>query len=208
MPRGVMKWFNAGEGRVVATSGREYPAYEADVEPRARVTGARVQFDAKRIDGVPTAVRVRARAGGRTSRRQRRFGDLTGAGRPEEKGRASLTRQHSGLDPLESRRPKALVARWIAAAGRGRIEVVLPLYAPHAVLHAPEGDYRGRGAVRGFLLDSTVLTRGWDPTPHGEGVLFVVVRGPSAADAGRTTRFRVEHGQIIEQWVDEPAGPS
>lgn len=204
MPRGRLQWFDAGsgEGRVDAF-GRQYPVSVHDVEPRARVAGSPVHFDIERIDGVPTAVRVRARPGTRANRRQRRFGDLTGAGRPEEKGRAPLTRHRTETDPLP-RRPTALVRRWLAGADSGHLATVLPLYAPHAVLHAPDGDHCGRAAVRVYLLDSGLLSRGWDARPFGSGQTIGVVRGTAAPDAGRSTRFRVAHGQVVEQWVDEP----
>lgn len=205
MPSGTMQWFDTGtgEGRVVA-SGREYPVFAEEVEPHARATGSRVRFDVKRIKGVRIAVRVRAVSGTRTSRRQRRFGDLTGAGRPVEKGRAPLTRQQSGIDPLLAGRPAELVRRWLAAANSGHLDAVLPLYAPHAVLHARESDRHGRNNIRAFLVDSGLLSRGWDARPSGSGGTIMAVRGSTAPDAGRSTRFRIAQGQIVEQWVDEP----
>lgn len=206
MPRGVMQWFDvrAGEGRVVA-SGREYPAYEREMEPRARKAGAPVQFDVERLDRVRTAVRVRLRPGLRTSPTHRRVGNLAGAGRPEEKARAPLTHQRPDRDALISGRPVALVRRWVAAADSGHLDAVLPLYAPHAVLHAEDAERRGRAAIRAYLVDGGLLTRGWDPAPRGVDETIEVVRGPLAPDAGRASRFRIAHGQIVEQWVDEPS---
>jgi hypothetical protein len=204
MARGVMKWFDPGrgEGEIVA-SGRQYPVVEGEVERPARAAGARVVFDIRRIDGVATAVRVRGRPGTRSTARQRRFGDLTGAGRPEEKGRRGLTRQQTDLDSKLSGRPAELVRRWVAAADSGHLEAMLPLYAPEAVLHTSAGDRHGRGAVRAFLLDSGLLTRGWNPVPRGADDGITAVRGPLAADAGRSTRFRIAHGHIVEQWIQE-----
>ncbi len=204
MPDGAMLWFDGrtGVGRIVA-SGRQYPVHGRDVEPRARVAGARVHFDVQRIDGVPTAVRVEARSGTRTTTRQRRFGDLTGAARPEQKGRGALTHQHGDVDPLYSGQPVALVRRWIAAADSGHLDALLPLYAPDAVLHTPSGDRHGRPAIRAYLLDSGLLTRGWSARPVSARDGVSAVRTPAAPDAGRTARFRVAHGQIAEQW-DEP----
>lgn len=207
MPQGVMQWFDdrAGEGRVVASK-REYPAYVGEVEPRARKTGARVHFDVERVEGVPTAVRVRLRPGTRNSPRQGRMGTLAGVARPEEKGRAPLTRRRTAVDAIMPGRPVALVRRWLVAADSGRLDEVLPLYAPHALLHAPDGEVHGRPAIRAYLLDSGLLTRGWDPTPRGveEGETVEAVRTAMAPDAGLLTRFRVAHGQIAEQWVKAP----
>lgn len=136
MPTGTRLWFDPriGGGRVVA-SGREYPADVSDVEPRARATGARVHFDIQWVDGVARAVRVAARPGTRTSTRQRRFGDMTGSAHPAEKDRAPLTHHHTAIDPLSVGRPVALVRHWIQAADSGRLDGLLPLYAPDAVLH-------------------------------------------------------------------------
>ena len=77
MPDGLLQWYDVrrGEGRVVL-GGREYTVQAADVEPGARVPGARVHFDVKRHDGVNVAVNVRLRQGTRVSRRQRRFGQI------------------------------------------------------------------------------------------------------------------------------------
>jgi hypothetical protein len=200
-----MQWFDtgSGQGRIVA-SGREYPVFVGDVEPQARAAGSRVHFDVERVNGVPTAVRVRAKPGTRTSKRQRRLGDLAGVRRPEEKGRSPLTRKSSDVDPLYPDRPMELVRRWLAAADSGHLDALLPLYAPHAVLHAPDGDRHGRNDIRAFLLDSGLLTRGWDARPHGSDQTITAVRGPMAPDHGRMTRFRIDHGQIVEQWVGEP----
>lgn len=202
MPSGTMQWFDtsSGEGRVVA-SGREYPVFDADIEPRARAAGSRVHFDIERINGVSVAVRVRAKSGKRTSRRQRRFGDLTGAGKPAEKGRPPLTHQRTDVEPGTAGRPAELVRRWLAAANSGHRDTVSGLYAPHAVLHAPDGDHHGRNNVDAFLADNGLLTRGWDARPTGSGETITAVRRPGD-DNERSTRFRIEHDQIVEQWVD------
>lgn len=38
----------------------------------------------------------------------------------------------------------------------------------------------------------------------GAATTVAAVRGPMAPDSQRVSRFRVAHGQIVEQW-DEPA---
>lgn len=206
MPRGVMQWFDvgAGEGRVRAVQ-REYPAYEGETEAPARAAGARVRFDVQRIEGVRTAVRVRLRPGTRSSPRQRRFANLAGTGRIEEKARKGLTHQRPDVSPMVSGRPVALVHHWLVGADSGRLDVVLPLYAPHAVLHAVDGDRCGRAEIRAYLLDSGLLSRGWNPTPRGVDQLVEAVRHRAGADGGQVSRFRVAHGQIAEQWVHEIA---
>lgn len=65
--------------------------------------------------------------------------------------------------------PRVLVRRWIAGADSGHLDVVLPLYAPDAVLHTADRDYHGRAAIRSFLLDSGLLTRGWSAHTRGSG---------------------------------------
>lgn len=203
MPTGAMVWFDerSGEGRISA-SGRQYPAWNADVEPRARRAGARVHFDVARVDGVPVAVRVTAVEGTRTSTRQARAGDLTGAARPDAKGGPATTRSGGRVEPSLAGRPMALVRRWIAAADSGHLDTVLPLYAPHAVVHAAGVDHHGRGAVRAYLTASGLLSRGWHATPAATPDGVVAVRGAAAPDAGASTRFRIAHGQIVEQWVE------
>lgn len=88
MPTRRVSWFDPkqGVGGIVA-SGRESPAAAADMETRALATSARADFDVKRHDGFARAVKVRRVPGARSVPRQCRFQDLTGAGRPEEKGR-------------------------------------------------------------------------------------------------------------------------
>jgi cold shock CspA family protein len=205
VPTGRVSWFDPkqGVGRVVA-SGREYPVVAADMETRARATSARVHFDVTRQDGVDRAVNVRRVPGTRSVPRQRRFQDLTGAGRPEEKGRGALTRQHPERDATPTK-PKAVVTRWIKAANSRSVVATRDLYAVDVVLHAEEETRRGRAAVAGWLLDHNLLTPGWEPEPHGQGSgeTFTVTRRPGAAVSGRS-RIRVSRGQISEQWLDEP----
>jgi hypothetical protein len=204
MPVGRLRWFDEkqGVGRVVA-SGREYPVAVEDMDIRARAVGARVHFDIARHDGLQRAVGVRAVPGTRSAPRQRRFQDLTGAGRPEQKGRTPLTRRHPERD-VTSTRPKDVVLRWIRAANSRSAAAAKVLYAVDVVLH--DGRVRhGRSAVPAWLGDHRLLTPGWRPDPVGEGSgdTFTVTRSSGAEPAVRT-RIRVAHGQIAEQWVSEP----
>lgn len=201
MPVGRLSWFDpsSGEGRIVA-SGREYPVEAADIAPRARTVGGRVHFDIERRGGVRMAVAVRPVEGTRSDRRQRRFGDLSGTGKPPDKGRPAMSRRHPEREGPGAGKPMEVARQWIRGAEQGDIETVLPLYAPHAVLHTPDGDARGRQAVRRELLDSGALTRGWQAEPHGDGDDVIVDRS-SLGGHFEQTRLRIANGEIVEQWL-------
>ena len=212
MPTGTVRWFDpdTGDVRIVARSGREYVARAADVEPAARAPRARVGFDVVREGGVARAVSVRLRRGTRTSRLQGGFGSLAGARRPDAAGGAASGRlypeQGAGSAP---RLPTAVARAWLEAMAEGDVTAVLRLYAPDAVVHVPGGDLAGRRAVQGFLNGSVLLGVRHADTQVRERGPLVHVRWPASdvdltrtpiADRRRTTRLRVAHGQIVEQW--------
>ena len=202
MPTGRVQWFDSknGVGRIVA-SRREYPVVASDMDTRSRAPGARVRFDVKRLGGVGRAVNVRSIPGTRSVSRQRRFPDVTGSGRPEDKGRRALTHQHPERDVTPAK-PKTVVQRWVQAANSRSVVATRELYAVDVVLHAGTEVRRGRAAVPGWLLDHNLLQPGWraDPRSDGDGDTFVITRGPSSPVPGRS-RIRVSHGQISEQWL-------
>lgn len=101
--------------------------------------------------------------------------------------------------------PGTVVTRWVRAANSGRLDGLLPLYAPDAVLHHRGITSSGRTRVRQALLDSGLLRFGWDAKVRGEGDLLVVQRGPGVADPGLRSRFRVLRGEIVEQWTEASA---
>lgn len=90
MPDGHVKWYDdqAGEG-VIEHLGRDHPVRATDIAKEARVPGAPVTFDIVREGGrrdpMRRAVNAQLREGTRVSRRQSRFGDLTGAKRRRDK---------------------------------------------------------------------------------------------------------------------------
>lgn len=90
MPRGRVKWYDpdAGEG-MIEHGGRDHPVREADIEKKARVPGAPVDFDVEREgsrpDMVERAVSVTLAEGSRVDGNTKRFGDLSGAKRPGDK---------------------------------------------------------------------------------------------------------------------------
>jgi cold shock CspA family protein len=202
MPTGIVTWYDPkrGEGRITA-KGREYPVRGADMQAGARTTGARVRFDVARSGGVRRATRVHQRSGTRSVARHRRFGDLTGAERPAHKGRPASARRYRDTEP-PARGPAPLVRRWVTAANGCRLDRLLPLYAPDAVLHVQGDVWRGRTRIRHGLLDSGLLSRGWQTSADSA---TVAVRSRLAEQPGLHSRFRVLHGQIVEQWIEAPA---
>lgn len=200
MPDGLLQWYDdrRGEGRVVR-GGRRYPVRVEDMEPHARVPGARVHFDIKRRDGTAVAANVRLRAGTRVSRRQRRFGDMVGARRPDTRGTAPFARPHPGLGHTLATHPEAVVRRWADLVAAGDIDAAMLLYAPDAAVHAGDDDLRGR-RIRGWLADSGLPGHVRSVETGGAGGLTAVRwLGP----AGRPAMWwaRIAHGEIAEQWV-------
>jgi hypothetical protein len=128
----------------VVRGGRQYPVRAADVEPDARVPGARVHFDVKRHEGVNVAANVRLRPGTRVSPPQRRFGDMSGARRPDTRGTAPFARPHPEMGHRLASRPRTVAERWAALIAASDIEGAMLLYAPDAVVHTGDGDVRGR----------------------------------------------------------------
>jgi cold shock CspA family protein len=203
MPRGVMIWFDpsTGEGRVRHGS-RELVVEVDEVEPAARVAGARVTFDLVRVKGGQRAARVRLKRGKRVSPRRSRFGDLTGAHHPDQKGHRPLhgrmatpERVHRSED-----QPVEVARRWLQGLAQGDVSTTSHLYTSDARLHDGASDERGPSAVRRFLDTTTVRGRHdgrIEPAPDGPQVM---VRWPE--DEGTTEiELRIAHGQIAEQWA-------
>jgi cold shock CspA family protein len=213
MSTGKVKWFdpNTGDARIVGRSGREYGVRAADLEPAARAPRARVSFDVVREGGVARAVNVRLFEGTRTSRLQGRFGNLAGARRPDAAGHEASSREHPDREAGPAPRLPAAVARaWLEAMAEGDLRAALHLYAPDAVVHLTDGDQAGYRAVQRFLEGSVLLDVRHPDIEVEERDSLVHVRWQlSNVDAARTpladrrttTRLRVEHGQIVEQWA-------
>lgn len=212
MPSGRVKWFDLAshEARIVARSGREYPAAADELEPPARTADAPVTFKVRKQDGVARAVEVRLRGGTRVSPTQGRFGDLSSAKHPDSKGREPLARQRSetGLDAGE---PVSRVARhWVEALFSGDRTGVMQCYAPDCVIHAPSGTGEiGRKAVQEYMDRSPLLGSRHDDVRIRE--IASRVRVSWRLNAGDQVRvpiserqtqatLRIEHGQIAEQW--------
>lgn len=210
MPDGVVQWFDPkrGEGRVVR-GGKEYPVEAAEIEPHARVAGARVHFDIARRNGVAVATGVRLRGGTRVSWRQRRFGDLTGARRPDTKGVAPFARAHPEAGLNLAVRPMEVARRWAAAVDTGDLDAALLLYAPAVRVHLPDGTVAegATAAARTLAASPPVAEHLRLAGVHGEDDTAVVEWAEEGGAVAWRTRLRVEHGEIAEQWlgVEAPA---
>ena len=200
MPDGVLQWYDSrrGEGRVVRGS-REYPVRAEDMEPHARVPGARVHFDVQTNEGVAVAVGVRLREGTRVSRRQRRFGDMAGARRPDTRGAAPFAQPHPELGRRLASHPRAVLRSWAERVADNDIEAAALLYAPDVVVHAGEEDLRGR-RVHAWLSASGLMgqLRAIETADAGERIVLRWI-GPDGRPA--TAWARVERGEIVEQWI-------
>ncbi len=195
MPTGRVKWYepDAGEARIVAQSGGEYPASRHEIEPEARVANAHVTFKIRREDGVERAVDVRLREGTRVARAQHDFGDLSGASRP-------------GADEAAPR----VARRWVDALARGDRAAALRFYAPDCVIHTRSGSTeKGRKAAQASLDRNPLLGSGHLDVEIREVEPRVLIRWTLSEDdqariptsEQRTqTGLRIAHGQIVEQW--------
>jgi hypothetical protein len=198
MPRGVVLWFDAGEGEI-RRDGREYPVAARDIEPAARVPRARVHFDIRREDGVKRAVNVTLQEGARVSPGQHRFGDLAGAHHPDEKGHHPLSDDHPGTDPSYEGHPMDLIREWVRLANIGELSTLALLYAPEAGLHIGSEHVMGRSDVVERL---SRLFEGDHPQAksfHGHDDFIEVEL--DLEDRILQARFAVAHGQVVEQWV-------
>ncbi len=208
MPTGRMKRID--QQRKVAyivRRGRTLAAPLAEVDTKARVPNARVEFRLVRHHGDESAADVRLRTGTRTSRRQRRFGDLTGASRPGSKV-ATAAAERYRVD--SSSPPFRVVEAWLEAMGDRDLDGAVSLYRPDAVLHSPDDDLSGLHRLRAALEHSPLT--GLDPDSaeiYGLG-RYVRVDYPGQDVAGghdHGVSLIVDRGEIVEQWIDvDPDG--
>ena len=186
----------------VVRNGRSYEAALSEVEAAARVPGARVRYRLRRANGIEWAEHVELRSGTRTNKRQRRFGDLTGANRPGTNVPTSGQKAY-GIDVATQ--PFRVVDAWMSAMGDQNIDAATSLYLPGAVLDIAGNRLEGRDRIRAGLESSSWV--GVDAATielHGTD-RYVRADRPDG-DPSRSTYLIVEHGQIVEQWIDsEPA---
>jgi RNA polymerase-binding transcription factor DksA len=207
MPDGVVQWFDAdrGVGRVVRGS-REYPVSVDEVEPRARVAGARVRFDVVRRDGVEMAGSVVLREGSRVGRGKRRFGDLAGARRVDSKGSAPFARPHPELGRGLIGHPEVVARRWGERLVAGDLDAAALLYAPDAVVHAGEEALKGR-RLHGWLSASGLLGHGRGVESRGVADDVIELRWVGREGRMERSWLRVARGEIVEQWIEGARPP-
>lgn len=213
MPDGRVMRIDADRDCVyVIRRGRSYEAPLAEVETAARVPSARVRFNLRRSNGVESAENVTLRAGTRTNRRQRRFGDLTGARSPGSKVKTSAQKEF-GIDVTTQ--PFRVVRAWIQAVSQRDLDSAASLYLPSAVVYTPEGAVGGRARIRALLDESSWIEHDPDHVElHGMDQ-YVQAYCPDHEDL-TTTFMIIEGGQIAEQWLglvpdfdhDETAAPA
>ena len=197
MPDGRVHRIDADKNCVyIIRRGRTYRAPMSEVEPAARVPSARVHFGLRRSGGVESAEGVQLRRGTRTNRRQRRFGDLTGATRPGSKLRTPTQREF-GIDVTTQ--PLRIVETWLEAMEGSNFDGAASLYLPEAEIHLDSGTVAGHRGIRALLEDS-----GWNGgvssvVLHSDD-RFVDVELLEGWDLPRTS-FLVHKGAIAEQWL-------
>ncbi len=182
-------------------NGRTFAAPFAEVEPHARVPSARVEFRLVRRHGEEAASDVRLRSGTRTNRRQRRFGDLTGARRPGAKT-STIASRNLGVDTATP--PARVVVAWLEAIDDLDLDGAVALYRPDGVLHTADGDISGRRHIRAALerLPATYPEMGSGDLRGLGRYVRVAWTGDGEADDGRYIVFVVDRGSIAEQWID------
>lgn len=204
MPTGTVRWMDARTGvGSIRHLGHDYPVRIEDVETAARVPRARVHFDVARDGDVTRATNVTLQRGKRQSQRRHRFGDLAGAARPDEKGRAPLTHTHREIDLEPGPQPMHVVRAWVDAMIEKDLPTALTLYAPDARFSVEDASYVGRRQIEQALAESALYgLRAHDLEIFGDDGTVVVRWGHvSAAEQGGETRLRIEHDRIVEQWM-------
>ncbi|MGH1488932.1 MAG: sigma 54 modulation/S30EA ribosomal C-terminal domain-containing protein [Acidimicrobiales bacterium] len=205
MPVGhVQRIDNERETVYIVDGGKTYAAPLSEVETQARVPSARVRFNLLRKQGVESAAEVRLRVGTRTNRRQRRFGDLTGATRPGAKVQTVASRDY-GVDVTTQ--PLRIARAWLDALSAQDFDGATSLYLPEATVHTADASHVGHRRIRA-LLEQLALT-GVDQGSieiHGSDSY---VRIECRAQTGEHVVYlTTESGSISEQWINlEPDDP-
>lgn len=205
MPDGVVEWYDPWTGEAdIAVAGRHLRARATDVEPVARRSGARVHFDVVRDHGVDRAVDVRLRHGTRVSHLQGRFGDLSGARRPDVAGASPYEHGHPGLYRAAVTHPLEVANAWANSVVTGDVDGALSLYAPDAVVHTADREVAGERALRALITESPVFDSHRHADVRGEDGTARLEWSAGPDQPGWDVRVRVEHVLIAEQWQEPP----
>lgn len=196
----------------IVRRGRSYEAPMSEVETAARVPSARVRFNIRRIKGIEQAENVKLRVGTRTSKTQRRFGDLTGARSPGSKVKTTAQKEF-GIDVTTQ--PFRVAKEWVTAIGSRDFDGATSLYLPGAVIHTKDDDVSGRVKIRRLLEQpdwpdlaaTTAELHGVDRYVRADAAAYDSADDEAPTDADVfPVFFEIESGQISEQWLGvEPA---
>jgi len=190
-------------------AGQVFRARAAEVESAARHAGARVHFDIHRDHGVDSAVNVTLRYGARRSHHRGRFGTLAGARHADTKGAAPFARPHPDLGLSLESHPLELASSWAGCVAEGEVDRAMLFYAPDAVVHEGGQALSGHRHLQVYLETSPLTGNRREPEIRGvDGDVLVHWEDAGPDQPGGDVRCRLEHGQIIEQWIDEAAPPA
>ena len=200
MPDGHLQRIDEQRGEaIVVRNGRRFVASIQNVNSAARVPGARVHFDIAHNGGIDAATNVQLASGTRTNKRQRRFGDLTGAKLPGAKVK-STSSSRLGVDVTTQ--PRRVVSEWLNAMTDSRFDDATSLYAPNSVVHGPSSTTVGRKAIRSMMEDEV-----WGVLHHRKSERISgadqLVRLEVEGENHPTIEwFEVHRGAIVEHWHD------
>ena len=96
-----------------------------------------------------------------------------------------------------------VVRAWLDAMMQGDLPTALRLYAPDAYLHVGHETFVGRRKIEAYVASIPLVGRG-DGVEIVGGDSTVMVRWARLGAAGGPrgkTRLRIEHDQIVEQWL-------
>jgi hypothetical protein len=205
MPHGTVIWCDERRGDArIEHLGREYPARTEQMESAARVAGATVHFDIERHDGVERAVHVELVPGLRASAHQHRRGELTHT-RADEAGHEAMSGHRPWHVEHYERAPAHEIAEeWLRHVRAGEVDDAAARYAPDAVVHAGASVTAGREAARRALVSCSLFARA-DVTVgvKDEGDVVVIGWGGAEGVPAGMARLRMQHGEIVEQWLTE-----
>jgi cold shock CspA family protein len=206
MPRGRVKWFDskAGEGSIVRQRGGELPVRASDIEPKARIARAVVQFDIEREEGMRRAVNVRLHPGTRVSGHERRYAEI-GGGRAL--GHAHVIPEHTDVQVHLEGHPTRVAHQFMQLLQQSDLATLTHLYAPDARLHADGPVRTGRNHIQRYFTASPLLgLQASKVTMRGEDATILIEWAQGGLKLGETTtgwtRLKISEGQIVEQWME------